>query len=268
MASLEFTGERMVPEKAGSTTFWEHVYRYRFATRFVRHKRVLDIACGEGYGSAALLQAGAASVIGVDISEETCLHARYKYGVHALPGDALDIPLSDRSVDVVVSFETIEHVEKPEAFLDECIRVLVPGGQLILSTPNRDVYSEGGKHNPFHFEELNEAEFISLLTRRFGKLQLYTQLPKVVAGRSIWSFAASDSSWEHTRGFWRTRELLRKTTCPHVWREVDDCFRTSPVQTILTKDRYLSSLVNPYAIRKWSSWHQERATYLIAVVSR
>src|SRR5437868_8858698 len=101
--SLDFTGERMVPERAGSETFWEHIYRYRFATGFVRNKRVLDIACGEGYGTAALLQAGAASVIGVDISADVCDHARRKYGIDARPGNALNIPLPGQSVDVVIS---------------------------------------------------------------------------------------------------------------------------------------------------------------------
>src|SRR6266576_1247061 len=80
-ASLAYTGERMIPEKAESATFWEHIYRYRFATRYVRNKRVLDIACGEGYGSFGLLRAGSASVVGVDISEEACANARQKYGI-------------------------------------------------------------------------------------------------------------------------------------------------------------------------------------------
>src|SRR6266536_6693906 len=142
--ALDDTGERMLPEKAAATTFWEHIYRYRFATRFVRGKRVLDIACGEGYGTAALSRAGAASVIGVDISEETCEHARRKYGVDARQGSADQIPLPAQSIDVVVSFETIEHVERPEAFLDECLRVLAPGGMLVLSTPNREAFQELG----------------------------------------------------------------------------------------------------------------------------
>src|SRR5690349_799341 len=130
---LEPTAERMVPENSDLFTFWEHVYRYAFASRFVSGKRVLDIACGEGYGAAALQKAGAAQVIGVDISEAVCLHARNKYGIDARPGTAEQIPLLDRSIDVIVSFETIEHVPDPHRFLDECVRILVPGGRLIIS---------------------------------------------------------------------------------------------------------------------------------------
>jgi 2-polyprenyl-3-methyl-5-hydroxy-6-metoxy-1,4-benzoquinol methylase len=81
-------GERMVPEVSGGMTFWEHVHRYAFACRFVAGKRVLDIASGEGYGAAALQKAGAAHVIGVDVSESACFHARTKYGIDARPGSA------------------------------------------------------------------------------------------------------------------------------------------------------------------------------------
>ena len=123
----EIVSERMVPEHAPPAVFWEHVYRYRFASKFVEFKRVLDIACGEGYGAAALLKAGAASVIGIDIYPEVCEQARRKYGLDARAGRANSIPLSSSSIDVVVSFETIEHLDSPVRFLDECCRVLAPG---------------------------------------------------------------------------------------------------------------------------------------------
>ena len=105
--------ERMVPEEAHARIFWEHVARYRFAKEFVRGKRVLDIACGEGYGAAGLAKAGARSVVGIDVSADVCDHARRKYGLDARAGDAQAIPLPDRSIDLVVSFETIEHVDQP-----------------------------------------------------------------------------------------------------------------------------------------------------------
>lgn len=108
--------ERMLPDEAHARIFWEHIARYRFAKDFVRGKRVLDIACGEGYGAASLAKAGAASVIGVDIASEVCEHARRKYGLDARAGDAQSIPVQDRSIDLVVSFETIEHVDAPDCF--------------------------------------------------------------------------------------------------------------------------------------------------------
>src|SRR5438270_1991172 len=157
---LEPTGERMVPENSDLFTFWEHVYRYAFASRFVTGKRVLDIACGEGYGAAALQKAGATHVIGVDVCEDACLHARKKYGLDARVGSAEEMPVPDDSVDIVVSFETIEHVRDPKRFLEECARVLAPGGRLVISTPDKDVYTGRlGTRNCHHWTEMTEQEF-------------------------------------------------------------------------------------------------------------
>jgi 2-polyprenyl-3-methyl-5-hydroxy-6-metoxy-1,4-benzoquinol methylase len=193
--SMENTGERMVPEAAESMIFWEHIYRYRFAVPYVKGKKVLDIACGEGYGSHALKAAGAASVIGVDVSEEACQHARAKYGVDARQGDAEAIPLPTGSVDVVVSFETIEHVPHPDIFLDECARVLVPGGLIIISTPNGEVYHEGQAPNPFHCSEMPEEEFVAKVKARFHDLNLYSQRLKEAPWWTAGSVSAEVSSW-------------------------------------------------------------------------
>ena len=193
--------ERMVPEGAHARIFWEHVARYRFAKDFVRGKRVLDIACGEGYGAAALAKAGAASVVGVDLSPDVCDHARQKYGIDARPGDAQAIPLPDRSIDLVVSFETIEHVADPGAFLRECARVLVREGMLIVSTPNRPVYSPEGTRNPFHRVEFDEREFVELLESRLQTVRIYTQFPQTAAWWSHRSLAAERSPWLRDQGF-------------------------------------------------------------------
>ena len=147
----------MVPEKADGRTFWEHIYRYRFAVKYAKSKRVLDIACGEGYGSAALQQAGAASVIGVDISPEACAHAKQKYQIDARVGDATDIPVEAKSIDLIVSFETIEHIQNPRSFIAECTRVLAPGGEIIISTPNRDIYRQHTPNNSYHCSEMTET---------------------------------------------------------------------------------------------------------------
>src|SRR5690348_13511788 len=108
---MDFTGERFVPHTEGDIQL-EHMHRYVAARLLVQGKRVLDIACGEGYGSDLLSEA-AASVVGVDIDEAAISHARQAYvrpNLKFLRGDAVAIPLGDSSVDVVVSFETIEHL--------------------------------------------------------------------------------------------------------------------------------------------------------------
>lgn len=265
-SSMEFTGERMVPENAGAETFWEHIYRYRFAKKFVRNQRVLDIACGEGYGAAALLHAGASHVFGIDISANTCGHARSKYGLDVSAGDALNIPLQDRTVDLIVSFETIEHVDQPQKFLDECARILVPNGLLIISTPNRDVYSENGKHNVFHKKELNLPEFVDLVSKKFDISRLYTQLPRKVGFWSSRSLVAGSTLWVHVPGFWRLRHIIRKISHFHVLLGADAYFRENTIRTINNRDNFFSYLVNPYEIRKFSLFHREKAQYLIAIL--
>jgi SAM-dependent methyltransferase len=177
---LPFTGERFIPGTRGE--IWiEHWHRYHFAARWSAGKRVLDIACGEGYGSA-LLARGAAHVTGVDISPDAVKHARHAYaGVGNLEfreGSCTRIPLPDASVELAVSFETVEHIEAQEGFLEELARVLVPGGVLLLSCPNRLEYSDKrGFANEFHVRELYRDELDALVRSRFPHADWYAQRP-------------------------------------------------------------------------------------------
>jgi SAM-dependent methyltransferase len=266
---MTYTGERMVPEKADAYTFWEHIYRYRFAAAMVNGQRVLDIACGEGYGAAALMQAGATSVTGVDISPEACEHATRRYAIKTEVGDALTIPLANASVDTIVSFETIEHVPKPEKFLDECVRVLAPGGQIIISTPNSGVYLKDAPKNPYHLKELNEKEFVSALAARFRNIRIYTQHPTFAAWWSPRSLASDHPLWQRLRGFGRLRRLLQMGCCPEVIdSDALQRARENPVQSIMTRPGRLSRLANPFAIRLKSAFAKETPTYIVAVASR
>ena len=261
---LDFTGERMVPEAADARLFWEHVYRYRFAARHVNGKRVLDIACGEGYGAHSLKAAGASSVIGVDISEQACSHARAKYGVDARQGDAENIPLPDTSVDVVVSFETIEHVARPDVFLDECLRVLTPGGRLIISTPNVEVYRENGHHNPFHCSEMTEQEFLGKLQARYHDVNLYCQCYRTAGWWSPRALAAEQTFWKHLRGFWRLSNAL----CPYRRGVVEDRYRRSPAEAVLAREWAVSTLLNPFALHPRAPRSGERPVYFVAMARR
>ena len=127
---LEFTGERFTPE-CEREIWYEHLHRYVFALEFCKGKRVLDAACGEGYGTA-VLASQAKSVTGVDISSEAINHASARYsdrpGVQFEVADCCDLPFEDNSFDLVVSFETIEHLEGQEKMLASFRRVLVDNG--------------------------------------------------------------------------------------------------------------------------------------------
>lgn len=168
----------MIPEyNEGQEIYLEHMTRYIFASQFVKDKVVLDIACGSGYGTNQLLESGAKKVFGVDISEETISYCKEKYTNKELEftvGDVKRIPLEDKSIDVVVSFETIEHVgeEDQKIFLKEVKRVLTSEGIFIVSTPNSLVY---GKGNEFHLKELDPQEFAVILKSNFKNTELFYQ---------------------------------------------------------------------------------------------
>ncbi len=142
--------------------------RYEFAARYVPGRRVLDCACGAGYGSLLLLRAGAAQVIGVDVSEDALAHARWHFrGPDYRRGDGRTLPLETASVEVAVSLETIEHAPDAAQFLGELSRVLEPGGTLVLSTPLSRGPERLLPRNPHHLREYDDAELAALLAPRF-----------------------------------------------------------------------------------------------------
>ncbi|CAL99457.1 GT2 family glycosyltransferase [Saccharopolyspora erythraea NRRL 2338] len=177
---IDWTGERCVPWADDVQVIYEHYHRYAIAARFVKGKRVLDLACGEGYG-AALLAAEGAEVVGVDIDETTVEHARRTYGgrdVSFRTGSITDPDLlaDEKPFDVVVCFEAIEHVAEHDAVLALVRNRLVRGGLFLVSTPDTAVYQhEHGNDNPFHVKELTAPEFESLLEGAFRHVALLKQ---------------------------------------------------------------------------------------------
>lgn len=166
---LDFTGERFLPEQQGSIAI-EHQHRYAWACQFASGKRVLDIACGEGYG-ANMLASVAAQVLGVDIDAAVVAHAGQRYrrpNLQFRQASCTQTGLPSGGFDLVVSFETLEHHDQHQAMLLELRRVLAPDGLIVISTPDRMYYSDPHNYcNPYHVRELYAEEFFELLRSHF-----------------------------------------------------------------------------------------------------
>lgn len=172
-----FTGERLETFIFNANAI-KHLHRYALASKFINGKVVLDIASGEGYGSS-LMSNHASCVYGVDISKNAIKKAKSKYrkkNINFLVGSTSDIPLDDNSIDVVVSYETLEHHDEHFKMLEEIRRVLRPDGICIISTPDKHFYSDVRDYrNEFHVKELYKSEFINLVNRYFSNCQILTQ---------------------------------------------------------------------------------------------
>lgn len=176
---MKLTGERFIPGLMGITEL-EHLNRYYFVVNQIdlKDKIVLDIASGEGYGSNVLSRFSK-KITGVDISYEAVEHAKNKYkseNLQYIQGDAAAIPLADDSIDVVVSFETIEHHDKHTEMISEIKRILKPNGVLIISSPDKYYYSDVPNFdNEFHVKELYYKEFKTLISDNFSKSYFFSQ---------------------------------------------------------------------------------------------
>jgi SAM-dependent methyltransferase len=172
--------ERFKPGSgANSELHSQHVSRYDFASRFVAGKRVVDVACGTGYGSALLRERGALSVTGIDLSDEAIAFAQRQFvaeGISFIRGD-VSLLLSTGPAEVIVSFETIEHLDDPESLLIAARGILGGQGLFIVSTPVRHEGTIADRPaNPYHVREWNETEFDDLLARHFTARRYFFQM--------------------------------------------------------------------------------------------
>ena len=169
--------ERIIPDETHAGIVALHLKRYDFSVRFLVGKKVLDVACGVGYG-AHHLASSAHYVLGMDIDNDAIAYAQMRYsrpqGLQFVRGDVTQTGLADSQFDVVCSFETIEHLNDVDAFLMEMKRVLVSDGVFIVSTPCV-VRSTSNPKNPFHVQEWSPEDFEHLLSMYFKNVELFGQ---------------------------------------------------------------------------------------------
>lgn len=172
---MQFTGERILwKQRKADVRFADHPVRYNFAKQFCAWKKVLDIACGVGYGSDMMAEI-AETVTGVDVDASAIKQAQslyHKDNLIYILWDWHTIPLDDESVDVVVSFETIEHIVEYNHFLKEIERVLKKWGILLMSTPN---YRWEIVKNKYHVSNFTTDSFVKAVSEVFTIKQQYYQ---------------------------------------------------------------------------------------------
>jgi ubiquinone/menaquinone biosynthesis C-methylase UbiE len=225
----------------------EHVCRYLWAAPLAEGRRVLDAACGTGYGSAILAGAGAASVTAVDRSEDALRRARRAAteGVRHERADLAALPFEDGAFDLVVCFEAIEHVDDQDRVLDELVRVLAPGGVLAISSPNRDVYIPD---NPHHTHEYLPDEFFAALRGRLAHVRLLRQRNWIASSvMEDAQFGAADRSRLEGMG-------VRNLTGYRPGQEIFTVALASDGE--LPAPESLTVLTHLEELRKWVEWNQ------------
>lgn len=176
---MDWTGERWVPGKSPEVVEVQHRQRYHWVEDegLVEGKRVIDAGCGCGAG-AEILATSARSILGCDNCGDAIEYARANHPYPQITYRAFDLqcPLEYPETDVVVMLETIEHLEHPNTALSCLKSALVPGGILVLSTPNRTFLSNP-RHPPnsHHVTEYNYAELHALLDPHFEMIAVLGQ---------------------------------------------------------------------------------------------
>ncbi|HWH93640.1 MAG TPA: methyltransferase domain-containing protein [Baekduia sp.] len=167
----EGVGERIKPSAVTSGGYRDHLARYLFAGHFAAGRSVVDLCCGNGYGSHLLEAAGAVRVTGIDIAADAIATAREHYAGPKFEVGAADAPLDLRQYDVAVCFEGIEHVADPDRLLAN----MAGAGVALVSSPNSDFFPGGFSGNPHHLREWTRREFEEVLARHFSDVRMYFQ---------------------------------------------------------------------------------------------
>lgn len=173
--AAEGAADRFVPDRdRGRLIEVEHLARYHWAAQAAENRTVLDAGCGTGYGSRILAAAGAREVVGIDIAADVLAAATTDLpdAVSLQSGDLGSLEFESERFELVVCFETVEHVDDPMAALDELSRVLTADGILLISSPSRLAYPSG---SPGHRRQLAPAELEVALGDRFPHVRILRQ---------------------------------------------------------------------------------------------
>lgn len=242
-----------------------HIARYNVAAKFVRQgDRVLDAACGLGYGASVLCgNSKAGEIVGIDGSESAVRYASALYGNSFTRFESGFLPetlsrFEDGYFDTIVSFETLEHVKDPDALLKEFYRVLSPGGRIVVSVPNDWSDETGEDPNPYHFHVYDYAKLKKQVTARFAVESVVAQtadraklggggpqwIPK---GRSFWEVNPDAENSDVESEWWIVTAMKSPWATPQVYQERH--FSTAEVLAAKDALAFARDYENPWLIR-------------------
>jgi SAM-dependent methyltransferase len=213
-----------------------HLARYLFAIEFCHGHRVLDAASGSGYGARLLRSGGAAAVVGVDVDAAAVAQAQSQFGgdgVEFLGDDCETLQRLSGRFELICSFETIEHLQRPERFLAAAARLLAPDGTLLCSTPDRSASPptvDGRPRNRFHVHEWYREEFRQLLAAHFAEIEIRVQIRSTALESREAAVAAlrQGLSWCNPLAAFLWRKLPQRGGRPRPWKQLAGLATGSP----------------------------------------
>lgn len=222
--SLKFTGERLIPTlNEGAAFYYEHIARYFLACQYTNYKTILDAGCGTGYGSYLIGKYGQGKQIqAVDLSPQTIAFAKENYGKSNIDFHIDNIlrlkTIKDKTIDLAISFEVIEHIAKQNTFLSQIKRVLKNNGIFIVSTPNVLTYPKGNK---YHLKELKPNEFKQLLSKYFKNIIILNQNFFISQEINIPNNKQNDIDLKNNQKFFKQKQINLKqskklSTCEYL----------------------------------------------------
>lgn len=232
--------ERAIPGVSANYLMMEAMARYRFAKKNTsKVKRILDVACGTGYGTAIVSGKGK-EVYGIDLNTEAISFARTSYqndNTSFFVGDVYDIPFKDMYFDAIIAFEMIEHLEHLNVFLKEAQRVLKKNGTLIVSTPNRLITSpDGNLMSPYHTQEYDPDQLKRLLGKHFKDVTVLGQQSSSRALTAHHDFMKSQTARQSfvDIDLLSIRKLIPRPVKEHIWKRAGSLFGRK-TQDLLTE---------------------------------
>lgn len=237
--------ERVIPGVTANFLYQEALARYEFASKFVKNRsKILDVGCGTGYGTDFLAKR-AAFALGVDNNEDAIKFARKRYkNAQFMLGDAEKLEFKSK-FDVICAFEIIEHLKKPKVFLRSVKKLLKKGGIFILSTPNKEVISQGGGVSSlYHTKEYNLKELAELLEKYFSRLEIYGQRKSARAKEAFRLFLQSQNARQKIvdSDILNIRKLLPESSKEKIWKYLGLLFGLASQRKLTIKDFPVSKL--------------------------